>query len=69
MGQITRHVPDAGSYAPVTILVQELSDGGTRSRTTASSALAPYGDAAASEVAQRLDGEVLDLLRTATGQL
>ena len=30
MGQMTRHVPDAGSYAPVTILIQELPDGGTR---------------------------------------
>src|SRR5580692_4542744 len=30
MGEMTRQVPDAGSYAPVTILVQELRGGGTR---------------------------------------
>jgi hypothetical protein len=30
MGRITRHLPAAGSYAPVTILIQELPDGGTQ---------------------------------------
>ena len=30
MGQMTRHLPDAGSYAPVTILIEELPGGGTR---------------------------------------
>ena len=34
---------------------------------TVASAIAPYGDAAASQVAQRLDTEVLDLLHHATG--
>ncbi len=68
MGEMTRHVPDAGSYAPVTILVQQMPDGGTRvAYDTVASAIAPYHDAAASEVAQRLDTEVLDLLRQATG--
>ena len=33
---------------------------------TVASAIAPYGDAAASQVAQRLDTEVLSLLRHAT---
>ena len=28
MGQMTRHLPAAGSYAPVTILIQELPGGG-----------------------------------------
>jgi hypothetical protein len=32
MGQITRHVPDAGSYAPVTIRVEETIDRRTRGR-------------------------------------
>jgi hypothetical protein len=49
MGEMTRQVADAGSYAPAT------------------SAIAPYRDAAASQVAQRLDAEVLELLRQATG--
>ena len=68
MGQMTRHVPDAGSYAPVTILIQQMPDGGTRvAYDTVTSAIAPYRDAAASDVAQRLDTEVLDLLRQVTG--
>jgi len=68
MGEMTRHVPDAGAYAPVTILIQELPDGGTRlAYDSVASAIAPYHDAAASEVAQRLDTEVLGLLRQAAG--
>jgi uncharacterized protein (DUF302 family) len=68
MGEMTRHVADAGSYAPVTILIQQLPDGRTRvAYDTVTSALAPYHDAAATEVAQRLDTEVLDLLRGVTG--
>lgn len=59
MGQMTRHLPAAGSYAPVTILIQELAGGGTQvAYDTVASAIAPYGDAAASQVAQRLDTEV-----------
>jgi hypothetical protein len=65
---LTRHVADAGSYAPVTILIQERPDGGTRvAYDSVVSALAPYHDAAASQVAEQLDTEVLDLLRQATG--
>lgn len=68
MGEMTRHVADAGSYAPVTILIQELSDGGSRvAYDSVASAIAPYHDAAASGVAQRLDTEVLTLLREVTG--
>jgi hypothetical protein len=68
MGQMTRHVTDAGSYAPVTILIEELPDGGTRvAYDTVTSEIAPYGNAAATQVAQRLDTEVLGLLHQATG--
>jgi hypothetical protein len=68
MGEMTRHVADAGSYAPVTILIQELPDGGSRvAYDSVASEIAPYHDAAASEVAQRLDAEVLTLLREVTG--
>jgi hypothetical protein len=67
MGQMTRHLPDAGSYAPVTILIEELPGGGTRvAYDSVTSAIAPYGDAAAA-VAERLDTEVLGLLHQATG--
>ena len=65
MGEMTRHVPDAGSYAPVTILVQELADGRTRVAYDAvASEIAGYGDAAALKVAEQLDDEVLTLLRS-----
>ena len=68
MGQMTRHVADAGSYAPVTILIQEMPDDRTRiAYDTVASAIAPYHDGAASEVAERLDTEVLGLLRQVTG--
>ena len=68
MGQMTRHVADAGSYAPVTILIQERPDGGTRvAYDSVASAIAPYHNPAASQVADQLDTEVLGLLRQATG--
>jgi hypothetical protein len=68
MGEMTRHVADAGSYAPVTILIQQLRNGRTRvAYDTVASAIAPYHDAAASQVAQRLDTEVLELLRQVAG--
>ena len=68
MGQMTRHIAAAGSSAPVTILIEELAGGGTQvAYDTVTSAIAPYGNASASQVAQRLDTEVLTLLRDATG--
>jgi hypothetical protein len=68
MGEMSRHVADAGSYVPVTILIQEMPEGLTRiAYDTVTSAIAPYHDAAASKVAERLDAEVLDLLRRVTG--
>ena len=68
MGEMTRHVPDAGSYAPVTILVQELPGGGTRlAYDSVASAIAIYDDPAATQVAENLDTEVLALLRQVSG--
>jgi hypothetical protein len=68
MGEMTRQVPDAGSYALVTILVQETGEGGTRvAYDTVASALDTYRDPAALAVADKPDGEVLALLRQATG--
>lgn len=44
-----------------------MPEGGTRvAYDTVASAIAPYQDAAASQVAERLDAEVLELLRRAT---
>ncbi len=67
MDQMTRHVPDAGSYAPVTILLQQTTGGTRVAYDSVASALAPYHNAAASRVARRLDTEVLGLLRQVTG--
>jgi uncharacterized protein (DUF302 family) len=67
MEQMTRHVPDAGSYAPVTILLQQMPGGTRIAYDSVASALARYHDAAASQVARRLDAEVLGLLRQVTG--
>jgi len=64
-----RRLPAAGSYAPVTILIQELPGGETQvAYDTAASATVPNGDAAASQVARRLDIEVLGLPYHATGR-
>ena len=53
MGEMSRHVPDAGSYAPVTLLIQELRDGGTRiAYDSVVSELAIYEDPAATQVAE-----------------
>jgi uncharacterized protein (DUF302 family) len=68
LGEMTRHVADAGSYAPVTILIEETREGRTRvAYDSVASAIAPYHDESTSEVAQRLDTEMLTLLRQVTG--
>ena len=67
MAKMTRHVAAAGSYAPVTILIEETTGGGTRvAYDSVASAISPYGSITASEVARQLDQEVLNLLRHAT---
>jgi uncharacterized protein (DUF302 family) len=63
MKEMVRHVPDAGSYAPVTILVDERSDGVHLSYDTMRSLLAPYGNPDALGVARDLDSKVESLLR------
>lgn len=59
-------VPDAGSYAPVTILVYEQADGVHVSYDTMASHLADYGDEKALQVARDLDAKVIRLLTEAT---
>jgi uncharacterized protein (DUF302 family) len=63
MKEMAKHVPDAGSYAPVTVLVDERSDGVHLSYDTMTSFLAPYGNAKALAVARDLDSKVEKLLR------
>jgi pimeloyl-ACP methyl ester carboxylesterase len=67
MMQMVRHVTDAGSYAPVTILVEERSDGVHLSYDRMASFLSPYGSAEALKVAEDLDAKVQALLATAGG--
>src|SRR5271155_2280238 len=65
MSQMVQHVPDAGSYAPVTILIDERPDGVHLSYDTIASFLAPYGNQDALKVAQDLDSKVEDVLTAA----
>jgi uncharacterized protein (DUF302 family) len=65
MKEMAKHVPDAGSYAPVTILVDERPDGVHLSYDRIASLLAPYANPDALEVARNLDTKVEDLLRQA----
>ena len=65
MREMVKHVPDAGSYAPVTILIDERSDGVHLSYDRMASFLAPYENAAALKVARELDAKVEALLTSA----
>jgi uncharacterized protein (DUF302 family) len=58
MKKMAEHVPDAGSYAPVTILIDEREDGVHLSYDRMASYLAPYGNLAALEVARELDTKI-----------
>jgi uncharacterized protein (DUF302 family) len=65
MAQMVEHVPDAGSYAPVTILVDERADGVHLTYDKMASFLATYHSPEASKVAQALDSKVEALLTAA----
>jgi uncharacterized protein (DUF302 family) len=62
MREMVKHVPDAGSYAPVTILIDERPDGVHLSYDRMTSFLAPYENAEALKVAKDLDAKVEALL-------
>jgi uncharacterized protein (DUF302 family) len=65
MKEMAKRVPDAGSYAPVTVLVDERADGVHISYDRMASLLAPYGNRDALSVARDLDAKVEDVLRQA----
>jgi uncharacterized protein (DUF302 family) len=65
MRRMVEHVPDAGSYAPVTILVDERADGIHLSYDRMASFLKPYGNEHALQVAGELDEKVETLLASA----
>ncbi len=67
MKTMAKQIPDAASYAPVTILVDERQDGVHISYDTMASCLATYGSAEASRIAEDLDNKVRSLMTLAAG--
>ena len=65
MREMVKHVPDAGSYAPVTILIDERPEGVHLSYDRMASFLAPYQNAAALNVARELDTKLEALFASA----
>ena len=67
MKEMVKHVPDAGSYAPVTLLIDERRDGVHLSYDKMESFLLPYGNSDALAVARNLDAKITALLRECAG--
>jgi uncharacterized protein (DUF302 family) len=65
MKQMVKVVPDAGAYAPITILIDERPNGVHLSYDRMASFLAPYGNSEALTVARDLDSKVEALLTAA----
>ena len=63
MKEMVKHVPDAGSYAPVTVLIDERPDGVHVSYDKMESYLLRYGSSEALAVARTLDAKITTLLR------
>jgi uncharacterized protein (DUF302 family) len=66
MQSMARLVPDAGSYAPVTVLIDQRPDGVHLSYDEMASFLAPYGNADALRIARDLDAKVKRVLESAS---
>ena len=67
MKEMVKLTPDAGTYAPITILIDEREDGVHLSYDRMASFLAPYGSQESLNVAQDLDAKVESLMKTAAG--
>ena len=67
MKEMVKHVPDAGSYAPVTILLDQRPDGVHVSYDKMESYLLSYGSLEALAVARDLDAKITTLLRECAG--
>lgn len=65
MKQMAKAVPDAAAYAPITILVDERTDGVHLSYDSMASLIAPYGNEPALTVAGDLDAKIESLLEMA----
>ena len=60
MQLMVRLVPDAASYAPVTVLIDQRQDGVHLSYDEVASFLTPYGNADALKIARDLDAKLLE---------
>ena len=67
MRQMAEHVSDAASYAPVTLLIDERTDGVHLSYDRMASVLADSGSREAIKVSQDLDAKIEKLLTEACG--
>ena len=67
MKEMAKRVPDAGSYAPVTVLADERPDGVHLSYDRMASFLKPYANAEVLKIAQELDAKVEALLTSTSG--
>jgi len=66
MQSMARLIPDAGSYAPLTVLIDQRPDGIHLSYDEMASVLAPYGNAEALKIARDLDAKIKRLLKSAS---
>jgi uncharacterized protein (DUF302 family) len=67
MKEMAKHVADAASYAPVTVLAYERPDGVHLCYDTMASLLRPYANAEALAIARDLDAKIESLLHEAAG--
>lgn len=67
MKEMAKYVPDAGAYAPVTVLVGERADSVHLTYDKMARFLAPYGNPQALAVARDLDLKIEKLMRAAAG--
>jgi len=68
MKEMAKHAPDAGSYAPVTVLVDERTDGVHLSYDRMTSYLAASGSPEALKVGKDLDNKVEALMANAANE-
>ena len=66
MQSMARLVPDAGSYAPVTVLIDQRPDGVYLSYDEIAGFLSRYGNAEALIIARDLDAKIKRLLQSAS---
>ena len=66
MKEMVKHVPDAGSYAPVTVLSMNVSTACPSPMTKWRVACFPHGNSDALAVARNLDAKITTLLRECT---